>query len=351
MPPSEIIVREAPDGILTVSDDYTIDSANQAFYDITGLTPDEVLGRRLAVLFPLPTNETDPTDASAVLYGNLEKLKSGEVKEVQQVEVRRSQEGSGLRMHVTVLVIPDFLPSGKLESFTFVLHDLKEQAAKEAEARALRDRCEQILENAIPGPVFRAMRGTAAKRPTFMTNVATIIQIEFIGLRESVSSMSPSSVMDAVATLFAAFEEVIAKFPAVHCVRWSERSILAICGLFDYSTEIKEQAEQAAQAVLEFRAMKDELNDKLILDLQYKFSIVQGGPVMGAMLNSETPSFNLLGALVQLGDMLCREAGPDVIRINSDLASVLNPVTYDMQTTPKGPRDLMDTIVLHGTRD
>jgi PAS domain S-box-containing protein len=334
-----------------VSDDYTIDSANQAFYEITGLSPDGVLGRPLAVLFPLPTTETDPSDPCALLYGNLEKLKTGEAKDVHQVEVIRSQEGSGLRMHVSVLVIPDVQPNGKVESFTFVLHDLKEQATKEAEARALRDRCEHILENAIPPPVFRALRGTAAKRPTFMTNVATILQIEFIGLRESVGSMSPSSVMDAVATLFGAFEEVIAKYPAVHCVRWSERSLVAVCGLFDYSTEIKEQAEQATQACLEFHAMTDELNDKLILDLQYKFSIVQGGPVMGAMLNSETPSFNLLGTVVELGDKLCREAAPDTIRINSDMAKVLNPVTYDIQTMPKGPRDLLDIIVLIGTRD
>jgi PAS domain S-box-containing protein len=351
IPPSEIIVREAPDGILTVSDEYTIESANQSFYDITGFTPDDVLGHQLSAVFPFPTSETHASDSSAVLYAHLEMMKSGAVQDVQKVEVKRAPQGSALPTHVSVLVVPHFLPSGKVETFTFVLHDLKEAAAKEAEAISVKQRCERLLESALPAPVFRALAATASVRPIFMTNMATIIRGEFVGLRELVSTMSPSQVTDAISAIFEGFEEAIAKYPAVHCIRWSERGLVAVCGLFDHSTDVKEQAEQAARACLDFREMKDEINDRFVLELQYRFSIVQGGPVMGGMFNGETPSFNLLGDIVELGEMLCREAAPGVIRINSDLERVLNPVIYSTGTTPKGPRDLLDVIVLNGTRD
>jgi hypothetical protein len=102
---------------------------------------------------------------------------------------------------------------------------------------------------------------------------------------------------------------------------------------------------------MEFRDTRKEMNDSLVLDLQYRFSVVHGGPVMGAQLDSGTPNFDLLGDVAELGGALSREAAPGAIRINSGLQNLLNPVTYDIQTTPKGPKDLLGIIVLGGRRD
>jgi hypothetical protein len=233
-----------------------------------------------------------------------------------------------------------------LKVITLVLHDLSQQAASEAEARALKDRCEHILEKAIPIEIYRAIRSGCSKRPSHVTNIGTIIRIEFVGLRECVSTMSPSQVMEALSTIFDTFEEVISKYPAVHCVQWTEEAIVSCCGLFDYSTEIRTQAEQAANACLEFRSLKEEINDKCVLDLQFRFSVVQGGPLMGSSLDQTTPNFDLMGDIVKLSEIICREAAPGTIRLNSDVQESLDPFRFVTQRTAKGPKDLMDTIIL-----
>jgi PAS domain S-box-containing protein len=347
---SEIIVREAPDGIITVSTDYTIDTLNHAFYEITGLTADEVLGHGLSVLFPAPTPDSPADSPSIVLYDKLEQLKRGSLKDEQRLEFRAPEEFA-VQVHVSLLVIPHYSADNSVKKFTFILHDLSQQAATEAEARSLRDRCELIMEKSVPIEVYQAMRGTSTKRPSFVTNVGTVLRIEFDGLRDTVSTMSPSQVMDALTGVFEAFDDIIAKYPAVHSIRTNEEAIVACCGLFDYSTEIRDQAEQAASACMEFRDMKEDLNDRLVLDLQYRLSIVQGGPIMGGPLDNTTPNFDLLGEVVKIGEMLCRNTAPGTIRINSELQGALDPVTFATQKTPKGPKDLMDTIVLQGSRE
>jgi hypothetical protein len=72
---------------------------------------------------------------------------------------------------------------------------------------------------------------------------------------------------------------------------------------------------------------------------------------MGASLDQTTPNFDLLGDVVKLGQMLCSETAPGTIRINADLQDTLDPITFAITRTPKGPKDFMDTLILVESRE
>jgi PAS domain-containing protein/class 3 adenylate cyclase len=321
---SEIIVREGDEGVLLVTGDYTIEGANQSFYSISGLSADEVLGHPVTVLGDKPQ-----------LYELLEKVKTREVRGVQRLQI----------VNLAVMIVPAYDTDDRVKTFTLVMRDLTQLAASEDEARALKDRCQQILEKAVPKEVFWS------RKPSFVTNVGTVLRVEPVGLRECVSAMSPSQVMEALGTVFDAFAEAIAKYPAVHCVQWTEEAIVACCGVFDFATEIREQADQAARACLEFAAMREEINDKCVLDLQFRCAIVLGGPIVGASLDQVTPNFDLMGDVVRLSEVMCRETEPGTIRINAELQDALDGISFVTQRIPKGPKEVMDTILLTGCRD
>jgi PAS domain S-box-containing protein len=347
---SEIIVREAPDGILSVSTDYKIDSLNNAVHTITGLSADEIIGQTLSILFPLPPEDAESENQVVALYDVLEKLKGGELTGEQALEITTANDLPA-HIQVAVLIIPAYALDGVLEKFTLILRDISKQLASEAEARLLKDRCDLILEKSVPIEVYQAIRRPSATHSSFVTNVGTMIRVDIVGLRECVSAMSPSQVMYSLAGIFNAFDAAIAPYPAIHIVRAHEEGIVACCGVFDYSTTIREQAEQAAAACLAFRDMRDEINDTLVLDLHYRISIVQGGPLMGGPLDCSTPSFDLMGDVVATGEMLCREAEPGTVRINLELQSSLDPIAFVTAGKPKNSKHLLDTIVLIGNRE
>jgi class 3 adenylate cyclase len=181
-----------------------------------------------------------------------------------------------------------------------------------------------------------------------VARVVTILKVEVLGLRDIVTTMSPSQVMDALGVIFDTFAGVIAKFPTVHGIRWNEEGMVAVAGLLDSSTDLKQQSEESALAAIEFRDMKDDLNDRIVLDLLYRCSLVQGGPVMGAALNNRTPNFDLIGDVVKVSNSLCREAPPGSIVINAAMSEALTPVKFSTQRAVSCPKGKERTITLIG---
>lgn len=82
--------------------------------------------------------------------------------------------------------------------------------------------------------------------------------------------------------------------------------------------------EQSIFACGELISRKDELNEKLALDISFRFGIVMGNMLVGRVLSGETPSFDLDGDIVDLAGKICARCLPGDINVNAAIGQVVD---------------------------
>jgi PAS domain-containing protein len=128
---SDIVVQDTREAVISLLLDCTIDSVNELFHDMTGISPDEALGLALRVIFPLPDPMAPAVpDWPADLYGRLEEVKRGGVEEwsmIASMTVTSTTE-TGQHLHVDVMIVPHINSDHKLCSFSLLLSDLAKES-------------------------------------------------------------------------------------------------------------------------------------------------------------------------------------------------------------------------------
>ena len=340
--PSQTIIKETNQGVMLVMTDYTVSSVNKFFTEITGFTPDEVIGQGLPVVFPMPTSLSSSTGdqtSLAALYESLESMKQNPNRKAAAFQVRYNSS-SGREINARLTVVPICYEEDVLDSFAILLQDMSQETSKEQEYYNRKKRCERVMQKIMPDEVFKVIQGEDPER-LFVSNSATIIWIEIDGLSECVSSVSPSRMMEALGVIYDGWDEICSQYVAIHQIKYNDTRIIACAGLFDFKDQPSEQVEQSIFACGELISRKDELNEKLALDISFRFGIVMGNMLVGRVLSGETPSFDLDGDIVDLAGKICARCLPGDINVNAAIGQV---VDKDLFKVTKAKTSKGDTL-------
>jgi class 3 adenylate cyclase len=112
-------------------------------------------------------------------------------------------------------------------------------------------------------------------------------------------------------------------------VNYSGNEILGCCGLFDFAEQPGEQVEQAALTCLEFASHREEIGEKLAIDIEIPGGIAFGGPVIGDVLNGEVPRFDLTGQPVREAIHIRESAPPGAVHVSAAVQALLKPYLFD----------------------
>jgi hypothetical protein len=234
--------------------------------------------------------------------------------------------GLGRALMVDIVIMKHMSLDGHLASFSLLLQDLSRQSAGEAARNEIRTRCDKIVQTLMPLEVYSELN---MRSTIFSSKSATVISVELTGLLENVISYSPSQVLEVISSVYDLFDEVTASHSCVRRVNSLGNEILACCGLFDCANQSHQQVEQAALTCIEFVSQREEINEKLAVELDIKCGIAFGGPLIGDVLNRGAPKFDLTGTIVNEAIMIRRDAPPGVIYVNEGVQKLLNPSFFE----------------------
>lgn len=219
-------------------------------------------------------------------------------------------------LDMSVMVVPHTNSDQRLTSFSLLLRNLSKQSVSEQKSMAIKARCVHILQQLVPPEAYENLRSGVAQTISFMSNSATVIFIEIAGLSARVDTYGPSQVLEALAAEYDAFDECANGNASIRKLQFEACSIMACAGLFDFQDQPADQVAHAVSTCLEFMARQEDLIERLSLDVGARCGIAFGGPLVGDLLDAETPTFELYGELVQQALGICQEAAPNTVNIN-----------------------------------
>lgn len=175
----EAILNNAGEGIVTIDETGIIQSFNLAAESIFGYTADQLLGRNVSVLMPLPHSETHNDYLEEYLRTDIAKV----IGTGRRVQARR-KDGDLIPIYLTVSKVQE----GQNISFTGIMRDLSDEEKKDVELRQLSRAVEQspvsiIITNAAGNieyvnPRFYHITGyredeVLGKNPSFLSSGQT----------------------------------------------------------------------------------------------------------------------------------------------------------------------------------
>jgi PAS domain S-box-containing protein len=343
--PSEVVVQRASEGVISLSLDYTIDAVNASFIDITGLTADEVIGQSLRLIFPFPdaAEAASEDTPNAILYSRLEQLKSGSANGVSSVEVSCTNE-LGSPLNVSVMIVPHLDSDQRLTSFSLMLRDLSRQTSGEQKSRDIKTRCEKIIQKLVPLEIYAHLKSASHQNASFMSNSATVIFVEISGFSESVHSCSPSQILEALAAICDVFDDCASRYSSIRRLRYGANTILACAGLFDFQDQPADQVHHSTLTCLSFLSHEEDLDERLSLSLEIRCGIAFGGPLIGDMLDPNTPTFELSGDLVQAALTMCHEADADSVVVNGAAKALIGSTLFIAEKVNPAGRSITDAF-------
>jgi PAS domain S-box-containing protein len=315
--PAEVVIENLGEAIVSITLDYAIDGVNSAFHKIAGLTADEAIGQRLTILFPHTEGDSE-LDSTAQLYKKLQHIRQGGSAEGSVIV--RCVNGLGVALAVDISVVAHTNLEGCLQSFSLLMRDLSQQATGEAQSKDICLRCERLVQQLMPMDVYAGLNGGTT---VFSSASATVISIEITGLLENVTTYSPSHLLEAISAVYDLFDDVASRHACVRRIRYGSNEIIACCGLFDFVDQQNDQVEQAALACIEFCSYREEISEKLALEMDIKCGIAFGGPVIGDLLSVESPQFDITGPIVKEAIDIRESAAPGTVHVSASVQGML----------------------------
>jgi hypothetical protein len=166
-----------------------------------------------------------------------------------------------------------------------------------------------------------------------------------------VNSYGPSQVLEALAAEYDTFDECAHKHASIRKLQFEACSIIACAGLFDFQDQPADQVLHAVSTCLALMARQEDLCERLSLQVGAQCGIAFGGPLVGDLLDAETPTFEVYGELVQQALGICQEAAPNTVNINGPGKAFIETGTFCTQKVDPAGKKFPDVFVVTATED
>ncbi|OHT04478.1 hypothetical protein TRFO_28041 [Tritrichomonas foetus] len=300
MTPSDAIVSASSNAILVISYNEIIQSVNDSLKKMTGFTPDQVLGQQLTWIFPIGDDKGVEDEQMKNFYEALDNTKKDENTTKSVVTKIITESGEFVPVKATFISTKDDSSeqTNSNDSILIMLRDLTKIQEQKKLLKNIMKKTEFLLSKLIPNEVLPTIL-SKSEPFTFISNQATVIYVELFGMLDYVHSLTPKQLIAVLNAIYDKFEETSKRYPAVHFIKTHDDLFVACAGLFDYQNDIKIQINQVLSFCCSINDEIDEVNDRLSVNIQLRFGINYGGPLIGQLINSSTPTFDLMGRVIQ----------------------------------------------------
>lgn len=312
---SKSIIHDASEGIVITNATGVIEIINQSVTDDIGLTPDQMLGQEF--------NNFVTDSEQAKMAQQLQLMISGQGSSVWTDHVSMMKDtGEIVPFTVTMIAMKDTEESN-INSFVYILTNETEEIRKRKAAEEAKAKSEKLLFQILPKDiVIRLNRGE--KDISFTIPAATIFFVDIVKFSEYASLLTPTEIMSNLSLVFATFDKIVADYDEITKIKLIGDVYMAAAGLFqDPDNPTNKHAEQAVKCCLLISKSMEEINMKLNASLEVRIGVNSGGPLIGGVLGTDKPTFDIIGDPINVAARLQSTDVAGNVQISAETRSLI----------------------------
>jgi class 3 adenylate cyclase len=226
-----------------------------------------------------------------------------------------------------------------VSAFVAILRDETALLQQYEEAETAKKQSETLLYQILPRDLVVRLNA-GEKDISFSILSATIMFIDIVKFSEYAANLTPQDIMGNLSLIFAAFDEACAKYHLLLKIKLIGDVYMCAGGLFTPDIAPTAHAEQMVRFGLEALQILEEINAKLSSDLAVRIGINSGGPILGGVLGTDKPTFDIIGDPINVAARLQSTDVPGKIQISEAtqelIAQLEFPVEYRGEIELKG---------------
>lgn len=317
---SKSIVMDASECIIITNQNAIIDIINNAVTANLSLTPDQMLGQHIA-------NFVSDKEQQK-LNQQIDLMVSGQGSTVWQDHLLLINDtAQPIPFAVTMIGVKDEM--NQVTSIVFILTNETEEIKKHAEAEAAKAKSEKLLYQILPKDiVVRLNRGETDI--SFTIPSASIFFIDIVKFSLYASTLTPSEIMTNLSTVFATFDSIVAHYPSITKIKLIGDVYMAASGLFETEPTTK-HAEDAVRCCIQCQKSMEEINMRLNASLEIRIGVNSGGPLIGGVLGSDKPTFDIIGDPINVAARLQSTDVPGNVQISETTKEMIENLDFEIE--------------------
>lgn len=318
MPISKSIVFGANESIIITSQNGIIEIINPSVNTNLGMTPDQLLGQFI-------TNFMMKEDQKKV-RDQIDLISSGQSKVVWDDHITMvSGNGHSVPFAVSMIELKD---NENNSSIVFILRNETEELKKRTDAENAKAKSEKLLQQILPKDIIvRLNRGE--KDISFTIPRASIFFVDIVKFSKYASELSPQEIMQNLSTVFASFDKSVSNFPSITKIKLIGDVYMAASGLFQSpDDESPKHAEDAVNCCFKILSALETVNTNLESSLEVRIGINSGGPLIGGVLGTDKPTFDIIGDPINVASRLQSTDVPGKIHISQATKELISNLDF-----------------------
>ncbi|EAX97604.1 Adenylate and Guanylate cyclase catalytic domain containing protein [Trichomonas vaginalis G3] len=320
---SKSIVYGASECIIITNSNSVIEIVNQSVTDNIGLTPDQMLGQHIA-------NFVSDNDQQR-LNQQIDLMVNGQGSSFWQDHLQLTNDNNEMiPFSVTMIGMKDNDESTDIKSFVYILTNETDEIEKRKAAEEAKAKSEKLLYQILPKDiVIRLNRGETDI--SFSIPSATIFFIDIVKFSAYTANLTPSEIMANLSLVFATFDGIVSEYPSITKIKLIGDVYMAAAGLFQTEEDKYNHAEDAVRCCLRVQKAMEEINMKLNASLEVRIGVNSGGPLIGGVLGTDKPTFDIIGDTINVAARLQSTDIPGNVQISGDTKAMIENLDFEIE--------------------
>ncbi|EAX90900.1 Adenylate and Guanylate cyclase catalytic domain containing protein [Trichomonas vaginalis G3] len=312
------IVMDANECILITNESSVVEIVNKSVQENIGLTPDQMLGQEIV-------NFVSDQDQQK-LKQQIDLMTSGQGSLFWQDHISFNDDNNEqIPFAITMIGMKD--SNDNLNSIVFILTNELEEIQKRKEAEEAKAKSEKLLYQILPKNIVVRLNGGETDI-SFTINSATIFFIDIVKFSNYASLLTPSEIMSNLSLVFATFDSIVSKYTTITKIKLIGDVYMAAAGLFMEEDSPQKHAEEAVRCCLECSKSMDDINYKLNASLEVRIGCNSGGPLIGGVLGTDKPTFDIIGDPINVAARLQSTDIPGNVQISGNTKELIQNLDF-----------------------
>jgi class 3 adenylate cyclase len=221
----------------------------------------------------------------------------------------------------------------ELSSYVVILNDETAIITQQKQAESAKQQSETLLYQILPRSLVTRLNA-GEKDISFTIPSATVCFIDIVKFSEYASALTPQEIMGNLALVFAGFDEKIMRYERLIKIKLIGDVYMSAGGLFDLEQPPNTHAEQMIRFALDALKVIEDVNVRIGATLAIRIGVNSGGPILGGILGSDQPTFDIIGDPINIAARLQSTDIPGFIQISEETQALV--VGCDFIISPRG---------------
>jgi class 3 adenylate cyclase/PAS domain-containing protein len=314
----ESVVSHLLDGVLFLTTDLLVLSANHAVEAVLGMDPTAILGKPLKELL-VAASDDDVTIQSflGAVAGAMDGQRSPRIE--ADVDVVRG-EGT-VTLHLTLVAVSwngtvqTKKVSGEgLAILTLLIQDITASVAAKNLLVEEGVKSEKLLLMILP-PIIVTKLQTGATNISFAVKSASIMFVDIVSFTPWCGSHEASYIMATLNRMFLEFDRILKTYDRMTKIKCIGDCYMCAGGIFDNIHQPGIHALQTVSFGLDIIKALQLLNIEIGETLKIRVGVNTGGPIVAGVLGIDKPTFDILGPAICFAAMMEQRGVPMNVHI------------------------------------